>query len=393
MKTQMTAPRYRVKDEEKARLWNEIREKRQTTRKVLALSLGLRPNSVSVAVQELKEDGLVTEETEAAEGRTGRPGWIIKPNLDRFTAVSYYVDGRSLKCGLVNLGGEILALESKTLPQESSSAELGAAVRGLFHTVEGKVPSGSELTGIGISLVGTVQPLSHIWMNAARWPRLSKLDISKVFEGIALPLAVRRNLDTELDHLLDTDPDYRNRNVALFHWGYGVGTAFAYRGNILSSSLGRFGEIGHTRTAGSSGKPCLCGGIGCLETETALWALMPEIEKACGSLPDDEEEMIKSLPADMTALPAITRAADLISAALSTYYKLFYPDVILLAGPFFALGGIYDRVVEGLLASLPQYAKETVRCRRLDEGFSGCLTAGVNMFFENTLSGYLVARN
>jgi len=386
------AVRYRVKDDQKARLFQEIIRHDATTRKSLAASLRLRPNSVSDAVQELKEDGLILEEAETIEGRTGRPQWIIRPNLERFTAVSYYVEGRSLKCGLVHLGGKALALQSRALPQESSSEEIGEAMLDLFGSVRRAVPASSELIGIGVSLVGTVQPLTHLWVNTARWPHLKRLDLGRLFASASLPLTVRRSLDTELEYMLDLNPAYRQKNVALFHWGYGIGTAFAYGGKILSSSIGRFGEIGHTQILSGEGRPCLCGESGCIETEAALWALMPELKKVNSEIPDDEEEIMPFLSGEICRLPAMQRAADRIVSALSLYYKLFYPDVFLLTGPFFCVHEIYERITGGFAASLSEYAKGNVSFELIRDGFSGCLSGGVKHFFEQKLVGYLVAR-
>ena len=109
-----------------------------------------------------------------------------------------------------------------------------------------RVPAGSELIGAGVSLVGTVDAERMVWVEAIRWPCIKNVDLRSIEERIGAPILLKRWLDTELEYLLMRDPDYRTGNSTLFHWGTGIGVAFANEGKIVSSRFGKFADVGHT---------------------------------------------------------------------------------------------------------------------------------------------------
>ena len=213
------------------------------------------------------------------------------------------------------------------------------------------------MVGAGLSLVGTVDPSGLTWVSAARWPRLRALDLRPLADRTGLPVLARRMLDTALALLLETDATTADRTVALLHWGFGVGAAVAHRGTLLGSSLGRFGEIGHLRTPGSAGRRCACGARGCLETEAALWALLPRLRRRLGALPDDEQELTDALAAPgVAALPEVRTAVRAVQDGLVTLHRLFYPDEVFLAGPLAENPAVFRRLADGFAAGLPDYA-------------------------------------
>jgi len=354
--------RYREKDHEKARLFRELCARGSATRRDLIQSLSLRPTSVSHAVQELVEDGLAAEERGRESGRSGRPELVLRARLERLTAISMEVESREIAAALVDIGGRVLASQAVVLPQESGNEQMRSALCGLARSVAAKGPKGSELLGAGMSLVGTVDPARMRWVSAARWPRLRDLDFRQCEADLGLPFLIRRSLDAELETTISKRPELRPLNVGLFHWGFGIGSAYSHGGTVLGSTIGRFGEIGHTRTAGADGRKCLCGAAGCVETVAALWAVLPELKARYGELPEDERDLGPVLQdSALPGLPVMQKAVEAVGESLMTFHRLFFPDLVLLKGPFFSHPGIYGGIMDRFDSALPDYARGSIR--------------------------------
>ncbi|MBA7620423.1 hypothetical protein ES703_27772 [subsurface metagenome] len=208
-----------------------------------------------------------------------------------------------------------------------------------------------------------------------------------------MPVKLSRSLDTELEFLLLKNPEYRQGGTLLFHWGYGIGSAYARQGAVLRSSLGRFGEVGHIQVSLNSSKLCNCGFYGCLETEAALWSLLPEIRETFPEAPEDESEFTGFMhKRDISSLSAISRALGFINLGLANLYKIFYPDRILLLGPFTVSGSVFDGLVRSFSQALPDYARRSVKLKRID-GFQGQILGGLYSMFRQALKSFLTVRS
>jgi predicted NBD/HSP70 family sugar kinase len=375
---------HRIKDREKALLFREIFRGRSPTRKSMARVLHIRPSSVSQAVQELVDDGLVEETQAQIRRKSGRPHLILSPRADRFVAISLYTDSRELKGVLVNPSGGVLAEEVRIVRPEARNTEMFKAILDSLLGFPPRVPRGSELIGASLSLVGTVNEHTRTWVTAARWPGLRDLDLSELERRLGLPVILRRTNDTELVYVLECRPVYTKESVLLFHWGFGIGSAMSYRGTLLASSIGRFGEIGHTRIGPASEALCICGSKGCLETEAALWALLPRLRRRLGNLPEDEKELTLLLGSSrLLALPEVERALRAVQSALLTLYRIFSPDAIMLSGPFPENNGVFRRLAHDFNRALPSYARGAVTLSVIPGGLRGCRLGGANPLFHD----------
>jgi len=385
--------KYRIKDREKASIFQYICSQPSPTRKKAATELRIRPTTVSKSVQELIQDTFVYEGEVKNPGKQGRPEICLYPNLDRYTAIAIYVVSLEIKGALINLGEDILSEKTITLTAGADNRVLTREVSSLIHHLDLKKPAGSEILGTGASLPGTVNLPTRTWISSSRWPLLRNLSFAAVEEKSGHKLSVHRFLDTELEFLLLKNPDYRQGGTILFHWGYGIGSAYANMGRGLRSTLGRFGEIGHWKVDDPFPRKCTCGLTGCLETKAALWALLPEIRKSYPDAPEDENEFQKFFQeSSLEHLSLMDKALESIIPALTNLYKIFFPDRILIISPFTNCKSIFARLKEGLLANIPDFARKTVSLVNLNNGFQGQIYGSTYSLFHNTLRDALIAR-
>jgi predicted NBD/HSP70 family sugar kinase len=387
--------RHREKDREKAEAFAAVCRHPGATRTDLASRLGVRPSSVGELVRELVEDGLVVEQASRRGGRTGRPRAPLAARPDRVVGVSLAVESRVLRGALVDLAGRPLAEAEQPLGPGADNRAIGQALSDLVLGLADRRSDGSLLAGAAISLVGTVSPADLTWVNAARWPRLRDLPLAPLARRLRAPLLLRRSPDTALALRLDARPAGRNRTQVLLHWGFGVGAAVSYRGTILGSSIGRFGEIGHVPVTGRPGRGarCLCGSRGCLETAAALWALLPRLRRRLGALPENEGELAAILAGPAVAgFPEVRAAVDAIGAALVVLHRVFYPEEILLAGPLAGNPAVLDALRDGFRAGLPDYARQATALTVLEGGLAACRTGSAGPLLERSLRPMLRRR-
>ena len=383
---------HRIKDKEKARIFKYICTADISTRKSITTNLGLRPITVSKIVKELIEDGLIVEGEQIARRGKGRPEVALFPDFLKLTAVSFTVVSREVRGFLLNLNGEILESISASIPGNAGNEEIASEIRNLADTLTSSVPKGSELAGIGASLPGTVTAEKGMWISSSRWPRMNNLPVSKVLSKYKVPLFLYRSLDPELEYLLFRNSECREGGTLLFHWGYGIGSAYAYGGQVLKSTLGRFGEVGHWQVEPESDKRCSCGSYGCLETEAALWAILPEIRKVYPDAPEDEPgftDFIRTL--DITSMMVMKKALAYVSGSLGNLYKIFYPDRIMLLGPFTGNPYILKKLKDAFTLHIPEYARSSIDFKVVTEN-NGAVLGNVYHLFRKALKPLLETR-
>ena len=385
--------KYRIKDQEKASIFHYICSQPSTTRKKIATALGIRPTTVSKSVQELITDTLVYEGEVKNPGKQGRPEICLYPNLDKYTAIAIYVVSKEIRAALINLGENILAEETMTISAGADNEILTREISSIIHHLDLKKPSGSEILGVGASLPGMVNLPTKTWIASSRWPLLRNLSFNAIEAEAGHKLSIYKFLDTELEFLLIRNPDYCKGGTLLFHWGYGIGSAYANTGRVLRSTLGIFGEIGHWKVHDPFPRKCTCGLTGCLETKAALWALLPEIREIYPGTPEDENEFRDFLKINrIEQLPVMENAIESIVLALANLCKVFFPDRILIISPFTSSKSILSRLEKGLLNNIHDFAHGTVSLVNLNEGFHGEIYGSTYSLFNNTLRNALIAR-
>ena len=77
--------------------------------------------------------------------------------------------------------------------------------------------------------------------------------------------------------------------------------------------------------------------------------------------------------------------------SLSNLYKVFYPDRILLLGPFAEDKSISNELKSGFLAQIPEYARSSVELDVMP-GFQGAVSGSVYHLFRDALRPFLKTR-
>ncbi len=374
-------------DRDKARVLKEICGGEDATRKRLASRLAMRPTTISTLVNELIEAGVVAEVRAVAPAGRGRPEMLLAPVVDRFVVVMLRVVSHDIRCALVDMTGAVVREEVAEFNRaEADNRSIMAVVTQLIARLTQGVSRRSEVLGIGVVVPGIIDPQRRHWVYSARWPLMKSLPFDEIAEQAGLPIRVDRNLTLELRTRLLRKSEERSGGVLFVHWGYGIGSSYAWNGTVIESSVGSFGEFGHWTVDREASRRCHCGETGCLETIASLWSLLPELRKSFPDVPSDETAFATFLKANgLSRLPIVEHAVDAFALALANLNKAFYADRIVLTGPFVGDPAILARLETGFFRRLPDYARGKCRMHAAQRGAFD-LTQGCTMpFFEERM--------
>lgn len=365
------------------------------TRRTLTEGLSLRQATVSAMVSELIQSGLVVETEKATPTGKGRPETSLGVRANRIMVPVIQVSSRTIRGVLLDLNGQAVSETSVTLDEDVAEAKnISAAFRDIARHLLSQKPDEADITGMGLSLPGIVDERSLKWISAARWPLLQGVDLHELGEETGLNVRIERNRQAELRTRLLRHPEDREGGILYVSWGYGISSAYAQNGSVLSSAMGGFGDIGHWLVESESRRKCLCGQMGCLEAYAALWALMPEIRAAFPEATGDPQ-VLDSLfrTHDLSGLPRIEEATRLFSLSLHNLFKTFFPDRIVLSGFFVRNKWIFKRVHRLFFAHLPAYAQGHVTLELTDSNANDAAIGIATPFFHEALHPLLLARD
>jgi transcriptional regulator of PTS gene len=381
--------RRRIKDEEKAVIYQEIFTSPGCSRKAITAKLKIRPSTVSKIVNELISDRLIIETEERIPDLPGRPQVILRPNADRLSAVTIYVQAREIRAARININEDILEEYAKALPPDVANETFLRMCGTAFRSVTRKVGLGEEILGTAVSLVGTVDSANKTWVSTARWRGLRNVKFHVLEKKLKIPVILNRMQDAELRYFIQKNPCYWKKNLLFIHWGFGIGASYAHAGVIAGSALGRFCEIGQTRISLTSKKQCQCGSFGCLETAAALWAIQGKSRTIPTEVTDERKlaEFVKD--ADFSKDPVVDHAVRYMEMAVLNLHQIFYPDAVVFIGPLAENTRLFRRIEDFIRGELPEYARGKVEFVLVPGGYRGAVRGSVYPFFEDRLGELL----
>jgi len=181
------------------------------------------------------------------------------------------IGGTNTKLVVVNRAGKALAHERfKTESAKGPAAfikRLGAAVDGL------RADYGRQLVSVGIGAAGDVDPESGVlrfapnlgWRNVKLAGPLEKMT--------GLPCAMENDANMAAWGAYEIELKRKYDNVLALTLGTGIGSGLVLGGKLYHGASGTAGEAGHVKIE-PGGRPCACGGKGCLEAYCGSRAIM-----------------------------------------------------------------------------------------------------------------------
>ncbi len=136
-------------------------------------------------------------------------------------------------------------------------------------------------------------------------------------------------------------------DFVLVHGGSGIGGALYLQG-ALYHGTGLAGELGHMKMV-PGGRPCGCGGHGCLEAYISDQAIRAQLAASGCALPD-VEAVAQAAASDPAVRRVVAAAGGMLGVAIANLTNLLNPRRIVLAGTLAELSAYLLPAVRAALA-------------------------------------------
>ncbi len=257
----------------------------QISRSELSEVTGLSQTTISSIVGHLVGEGALLEDGAsgpAARGR-GRPLVRLRLNPEYTHVVGVKLATHRIDFSVTDFVGDVSA--SDNLPVDAlklTPAQLIAAIiRGVRACLKKAGKTIGDVSGIGVGLPGFID--AH--RGVAFWsPIFAKADVNfrellQLRFGIPVFVENDANLITLAEHWFGMAKGLKNAVVITARIEHGNGSGFIFNGKLYRGAQGLAAEFGHTKLA-FDGPLCQCGEHGCMETQTAAFAIIHEAAKA-----------------------------------------------------------------------------------------------------------------
>ncbi|GAA3717412.1 ROK family protein [Streptomyces tremellae] len=314
---------------------------RAPTRAVLTSELGVTRATAGAVAAELEALGLITVDSRpgAGAGSQGRPSHRLSVDETGPVALAAQVHADGHRVALVGLGGRIVATAAgRGVVEADPEQVLGEAVAAGEALLR---ESGRRCVGAGLAVPSAVaepegtalSPLHLAWPPGA--------PVRRVFTERVRAIGVEGPVFTGNDVNLAALAEHRHGagrgagNLLCVATGHrGVGGALVLNGRLHTGSSGLALEVGHLMV-NPEGRPCYCGGRGCLDVEADPLAFLTAAGREPGpetNLLQQASELLRAEPGEPGVRTATERLIDCLGAGLAGLVNILNPDRIILGG-------------------------------------------------------------
>ncbi len=271
------------------------------------------------------------------------------------------IGGMSVKAGVVNEKGDILAKYAVPTPKNDNEAFLNAMLQGINKAVEEAGIQKSDIKAIGIGNPGVVDRDKGILLEATNigFSDVPAREFLQTHLG-NIPVLVEN--DANCAALGEYYKAESSNNFIFITLGTGIGGGIIINGKLYLGTNGAAGELGHIVTH-TNGRPCGCGRKGCWEAYASVTGLIETTEEhrnEIKSLSPDEEISGRTVfdlarKGDKDAERIRDMWIEEIAIGIVDMVNIFQPDQVL-------IGGAISKEGDTILLPVIDYVNKNAFC-------------------------------
>ena len=297
------------------------------------------------------EDFQLIENTGHVKIKRGRFPMMHQLKRTNIHFIGIVVGSQRMKAAIVNIGGEVIDIHSKPLPNNPTPENVCKQIILLVNKLQS---SEHKVYGIGIGMHGIINPFE----GASIYPPHLDWGYFPIGEYVAN--------ETQLTVLVDNDCNTLTLAERWFGGGkketssfitlnidYGIGAGIMNGDELFHGFNFGGGQIGHT-IVDDEGIKCACGNYGCLEAIASEPALLKQvIKKVKKGFPTMLNELVNH-PEEITmehlyhaanhgdnlVIQHIQEAGRYIGIGIGTLINLFNPQKVIITGGVLRAGDI-----------------------------------------------------
>ncbi|WP_329087306.1 ROK family protein [Actinomadura citrea] len=264
------------------------------------------------------------------------------------SVVALDVGGTRIKAGIVGPGHDVLLDRTRDTGAAEGADAVAARVLDLVTELLDEAEAGGCAAGaVGVALPGIVEEAAGRVVLSANlgW---RDLDLAALLaKRTELPIAIGH--DVRAGGLAESvlGAGRHCRDLLFLPIGTGIAGAMILDGRPYAAG-GYAGEIGHLRVE-PDGRPCRCGGRGCLERYASAAAIAGAYAARAGEPVTAAEVAARVAAGDPVAVAVWGEAVEALAVALGAYYTVCAPELVIVGG---GLAGSGELLLEPLRASL-----------------------------------------
>lgn len=347
-----SSPQARLRREHERVILRAITVNEAVSRTQLAADHGLSAQSVGRIVRDLLSDGLIEETSTDQSDGPGAPRIGLRVRADGAYALGFGIERDRLTGVLLDLGGEVRWHISRALlPGQTAAQVLHRIKEDARLALDGGEFGGdmSRLCGLGIAAPGPLDLTSGTIVGAPNFPNWQHVDVAEELRRLLdLPVVIDNAATAAA---IGTKWQLRRGPTPFLYcyWGLGIGGGLVIDDEAYHGMTGNTMEIGHVVVT-PNGRPCDCGGIGCLEAEASVAAILKD---AAGYGEFSGIDEVVAAAAQSAPLAAIlTEAAEKMASGILTAVNLVDVDEVIIGGEHFrAVEQIFVPVIRERLSA------------------------------------------
>ena len=179
------------------------------------------------------------------------------------------IGGQSAKLGIIDRRGNVVSETSVVSNRHTDEQEFVDYLADALKALINKAGVEGEVVGVGVGAPcanyrrGTIDNAANVTWASGKIVPFSEM-LSKALGGI--PVALTNDANAAALGEMYYGAARGMTAFIVITLGTGVGSGIVIDGKLLYGYDGFAGELGHVRVVRYNGRPCGCGGIGCLET-------------------------------------------------------------------------------------------------------------------------------
>ena len=262
------------------------------------------------------------------------------------------IGGTRIKLGLVR-GARLLAQsEIDAEPKRGLAAALKRIAKAVPQLCRKAGVEKQSLGGFGLSFPGIIEPRTEKILStpAGKFDDAKNLNVPALVEKLlGLPTRLCNDANAALAGEWHFGAARGYRSTIMMTLGTGIGAAAIIDGVLLRGQHGQAGCLGGHLTANWQGGVCLCGNLGCAESEASTWALPAQAQAqpdfaasrlARANVLDYAAVFRAAAHGDKVATELRDRALRVWSVALVNLIHAYDPEVAVIGGGIMRSGKI-----------------------------------------------------
>lgn len=326
-----------VRELNRSRVIDALRELGVASRADVARHTGLSRTTISGLVAEMREEGLVVDRPdangEAQASGAGRPATPIGLSPRAGAALGIDFGKRHLAVVIADLSHSLLAEDRREMEEGYDSRHgMDAATELAEEVLERSGVPRAQILGVGLGLPGPIHGPSGQVGSSDILPGWADLPVAQEMEA-RLGLPVRVDNDANLGALAELfwGAGRDASELVYLKVATGIGAGLVINGRLFHGAGGTAGEIGHL-TIDEHGPLCRCGNRGCLETFAAGDALVELLRSSLGHELTVEEIVDQAVEGDVACGRAIADAGRHLGHAVGAICNLINPERVVVGG-------------------------------------------------------------